>query len=107
MDMELFIPPHADPETSLYSVRRFSLLDAMVLIGATAAGLALDRAAWSPHPFHWDLAAWRNPREWTANGIALSVPVAAMWTIAVLALQLPPPRDRQGRLLRRVGMEAC
>ncbi len=38
--MELFIPPHADPETSLCSVRRFSLLDAMVLIGATAVGLA-------------------------------------------------------------------
>ena len=37
--MELFIPPDADPEPSPCPVRRFTLLDAMVLIGATAAGL--------------------------------------------------------------------
>jgi hypothetical protein len=78
----------------------------MVLIAATAAGLALDRVVWSD-ALVWDVAAWKNSRDLVGNGLVLSVPIAAMWTIGTLSLQLRQPRDRLRRLLRRPGMAAC
>jgi carbon starvation protein CstA len=86
--------------------RRFSLLDAMVLIAATAAGLTIDRVFWSD--MHgWDGAVLKHFRDLTSAGIILSVPLAAMWTIATLALQLRRPRYRLRRLLERPGTAAC
>jgi hypothetical protein len=104
--MEPFISPRPNSATSRRSVRRFSLLDAMILIAATAAGLAFDRVAWSLFAF-WAVATRGDRRDLAAKGIVLSVPIAAMWTVATLALQLRPPRDRLRRLLRRPGMAAC
>jgi hypothetical protein len=46
-------------------------------------------------------------RDLTAAGIILSVPIAAMWTVATLALQLQRPRYRLRRLLLRPGIAAC
>ena len=104
--MKSSISPRPHLAASRHSGRRFSLLDAMVLIAATAAGLALDRVVWSDAPV-WNVAAWKDCRDLAANGVVLSVPVAAMWTIATLALHLCPPRDRVRLLLRRLGMSAC
>ena len=86
--------------------RNFSLLDAMVLIAATAVGLAIDRYYWSKVPL------WAGPMRWPlrgfiAAGIIFSAPLAGMFTIAVLALQLRRPRYRLRRLLRRPGTAAC
>ena len=86
--------------------RRFSLLDAMALIAATAAGLTIDRCFWSD--MHgWDGAVLKHYRDLTFAGTILSVPFAAMWTVAILALQFRRPRYRLRRLLGRMGTAAC
>jgi hypothetical protein len=104
--MDPFIPLQEHSSPSGRSVRKFSLLDAMVVIAATAAGLAIDRIAWL------DIIRWGDPnlksfRGFTILVIILSVPVAAMWTTATLVLQLRHPRYRLRRLVRRPGMAAC
>src|SRR5271155_4298216 len=78
----------------------------MALIAATAAGLTIDRVFWS-EMHGWDGAVLKHFRDLTAAGIILSVPLAAMWTVATLALQLRRPRYRLRRLLRRPGNAAC
>ena len=92
-----------DPDsTRMRRRRRFSLLDAMALIAATAAGLTIDRCFWSD--MHgWDGAVLKHYRDLTFAGTILSVPFAAMWTVAILALQFRRPRYRLRRLLGRHG----
>ena len=104
--MKPFIPLAPDSARLPRLARRFSLLDAMALIAATAAGLAIDRVFLSDMR-GWDGAVLKHFRELTAAGIILSVPLAAMWTVATLALQLRRPRDRLRRLLGRSGTAAC
>ncbi len=92
--------------------RQFTLIDAMMIIAATATGLALDRAVWL------DTALWSEIRFWDGSvprdfrslvhiGVLLSVLPAAMLTVAALALHLRQPRDRWRRVCRRPGMAAC
>lgn len=85
------------PEQDRAAIRRFSLFDAMVLIAASAVGLALDRAIYGGAGL---------PYPQTLRAIAISAPVVATWTIAVLVLSLRHPRFRRRRLLRRPGTEA-
>jgi hypothetical protein len=104
--MKPFNPFGPDSTRLRRLARKISLLDAMVLIAATAAGLTIDRVFWSD--MHgWDGAVLKHFRDLTAAGSILSVPLAAMWTVATLALQLRRPRYRLRRLLRRPGTAAC
>jgi hypothetical protein len=104
--------PHAARLRRL--ARKIYVLDAMVLIAATAAGFLVDRLIW----FDVARGAWLDLRGWKGNapkdfqliiavGIVLSMPLAASWTVASLALQLRRPRYRLRRLLCRTGMAAC
>src|SRR3954466_11817797 len=104
--MKPFIPLDPNSARMRRLARKLSLLDAMALIAATAAGLTIDRFFWSD--MHgWDGAVLKHFRDLTAAGIILSVPLAASWTVATLALQLRRPRYRLWRLLRRPGTAAC
>jgi hypothetical protein len=62
---------------------RLKLVDAIVLIAATASGLALGRAVGTSQA---------TSPETIANYV---VSVAWLWTYALLALNLTPRRDRQ------------
>jgi hypothetical protein len=102
--------------------RRFSLMDAMVLVAATAAGLAGLRCAAG------DLAelgaeCWESvavvtapPDDWSFWGwamyssfglLALFVPFCWAWTLAVAGLSLRQPRPRRRRLASQPGAIAC
>ncbi len=75
--MKPFIPLAPDSARLPRLARRFSLLDAMALIAATAAGLAIDRVFLSDMR-GWDGAVLKHFRDLIAAGIILSVPLAAM-----------------------------
>ncbi len=91
--------------------RRFTLADAMVLVAATAAGLALSRA-WSR------ILAQRTDVLGLDPGllpglapltrqVVLGWPVVAMWTLALVALRLRKPRPIGRRLFAPPGVAAC
>ncbi len=81
-------------------IRRFRLVDGMVVIGSIAAGLALNRYAskYDPPPEDspWFFLAFRLV---SANLFFLK--------IAVVVLSLSPPRPRLSLLVRRPGFIAC
>lgn len=79
--------------------RRFGLLDAMILVAATAIGLALTRL-----PFV-DTEPWRHLRN-SANRDLAGIPLLAAWTVTVLALRWRSPRPARPRLLRQPGVVA-
>jgi hypothetical protein len=101
-------------------VRRFTLLDAMILVAATAIAIP---AIWSQIdnewtdafvPSYWDRVqgGWRAwpgvmPAVFIADVIELARPCLATWTLALLALRLRRPRPTRRRLLLRPGMVAC
>ncbi len=87
------------------SNRRFTLADLMVLVVATAVGLAMFRpylAAMGP-TFRNTVSSLRTIE--TTYG-AWSF-VAAWWMIALLFLQYRRPHPSRGRLARRPGHAAC
>ena len=109
--------------------RRFTLLDAMVLVAATAAGLAVGLSTRS-EPFHFrggatpfgewpslepvdfsgGLLQWKTYREthMLLTGIAYqAMPLTFPWTLAVLALRLRRPRPSLRRLAHQPGFAAC
>ena len=93
--------------------RLFNLMDAMVLVAATAAGLGIARAI---RDALWELtnapvnvggvgpALLRG-----ARGIVLAYPLLVAWTIALLLLVFLPRRFRPSRseLLNGPGKAAC
>lgn len=108
--------------------RRFRMVDAMILVAATAAGCALtswlDRA--SDGEVSWQAlgecirelpavvsaretaSAWQMVFEITFTGAYLVLPLVALWTLAILPLRLLGPRPRWRRLARQPGlMAAC
>jgi len=91
--------------------RRFKLLDGMILVAATAAGLAAlrtystyllsgSRSRSVPPP-------WALPALVVARGIVWGSPIAAMWSLFATAISLRPPRPRLRRLAARPGILAC
>ncbi len=104
--MEPFISTRRHTATSRHSGRRFSLLDAMALIAAAAAGLALDCIVWFDTDV-WIHGTAKDFRDLASRGFVLSAPPAAMWTVTTLALALRHPRNRLRRLLRQPGTAAC
>ncbi len=86
--------------------RRFTLIDLMVLVAATCAGLAILR----PYLATFASRKWRQAspyiRTIEATYGAWSC-IAACWMIALLLLRYRRPRPRRGRLVRRPGHVAC
>ena len=98
--------------------RRLTLLDAAVLVAATAVGVALVRAVWGPgvpepiarltapppaHPGGW--SPWLVIQRADLVGRVLAVLLLA-WTPALLGLRLRRPRPSAGRLMARPGSAA-
>lgn len=91
------------------STRRFTILDAMLLVAAVASGIAVERAT------DYDLHA-RLVRGRTRGGEIVAVldyaqskylPFAMTGTIALMASRLIPPRASFPRLARQPGAVAC
>jgi hypothetical protein len=92
--------------------RRFTLTDVLVLIAATAAGLAADCYLWSDAALGFEVRSWGiwalpDLRSLVDCGIVLSTPPAVMWSAATVAFHLRRPRERMRRAVRRPGMAAC
>jgi hypothetical protein len=81
-------------------MRTFTLWDVLVLIAATAIGLAWLRIV-------WDLDSFHDLEEWLRSAPEMSVPLLAAWTIGIGALRLLPPRPPMHRLVLQPGAAAC
>ena len=87
--------------------RRFSLLDAMALIAATAVGLGLVRGyflglnTWRPQIF----TTW-EPMVAMYYRVTGFGPLLAAWSLAIIGLQLIPPRLSFRHLARSPGFAA-
>jgi len=91
--------------------RRFKLLDGMILVAATAAGLAALRT-YSPYLLSGSRSRfvpppWALPALVVARGAVWCAPMAAMWSLFATAISLRPPRPRLRRLAARPGLLAC
>ena len=92
--------------------RTFNLLDAMVLIAATAAGFAVMRNC-SPEEFTSQYTpipppTWLNWSSVVASNCALYLsPIPAAWTVATLLLRFRSPRPPLRRLMRQPGAVAA
>ncbi|OJW18664.1 MAG: hypothetical protein BGO49_23340 [Planctomycetales bacterium 71-10] len=87
--------------------RRFTLLDAMVLIAATAAALTFIRAT----GLSFLEPTFDHPRAKYAalarHEASMAMPFLTSWTLAFFGLRLIPPRPRLRRLGRQPGTAAC
>lgn len=96
--------------------RNFGVADGLVLVAATAAGLASTRM-WAPYPPTRMLfdELFTPRRGWSvahAAGVLAVVslyfvPFLAAWTSACLLLRLRGPRGSRRRLVRQPGAMAC
>src|SRR4051794_2683737 len=100
--------------------RKFTLIDAMILIAATALGLAkirlffMDREAqpglaaivtWWITPFKSEWTPWGIAR-WIRNDVEVAMPLFAAWSLALLVIRLRRPRPTFRRVARQFGMVA-
>jgi hypothetical protein len=93
--------------------RLFGLGDGLILVTATAVGLAAIRVAMTNDMYH--LAAptkgWSSisaTAEFVADfALWVVAPLLGAWTLACLVLLLRPPRPAFRRLLRRPGALTC
>ncbi len=79
--------------------RSFTILDAMVLVGATALGFACLHEV---NP----LEAYGGEKFWT-YAPELLPPFLTYWAIALLVLRFRQPRPRRNRLAIEPGASAC
>jgi hypothetical protein len=98
--------------------RRFTLLDAMALVAATAVGLSGAMVVWmSPNLENFTnntpyiiIRRWQDLR-WTLyflyNWLYILSPVGAAWTVALSLLALRKPRLAISQLVDRPGVSAC
>lgn len=102
-------------------IRRFTLLDAMVLLAGTAVGLAgllwkIQREReWITHGAgYWD--AMSEPLRSrpalasvvvASDGLEYTWPFLAVWTLTLLALRSLPPRPSMRRAMTQPGAVAC
>jgi hypothetical protein len=78
--------------------RSFVILDAMILVGASAAGLALARTILQ------DALTMPHSPMWVARPITYFL---LAWTLAFIPLRLRQPRPSLRRLMVQPGMAAC
>ena len=89
--------------------RSFTISDAMVLVAATAVGMAGNRwAGWSI-PLRLPAAESRSLRfaALIEEAELACLPMLAAWTMAFLFIRLRRPRTSHRRLVRQPGMLAC
>jgi hypothetical protein len=92
--------------------RQFSILDALILIAATAAGFAWWRILEPFGPFHGSLAevslagSLRSRLYRAAWGLLDLYPVMVPWTFGWLLLRLRSPRPGLRRIARQPGFAA-
>ncbi len=92
-------------------IRRFSVLDAMILVAATAVGFAGIRGC-SPEYYTWPYTPipplpWLNRSAVTLAHWAFYVsPLPAAWTFTALVPRLRSPRPSMPRLMRQPGAVA-
>jgi len=98
--------------TTEVASRKLTLLDVMILVGATAIGLAAIRGA-VPGVLHTLPTSPRvrflvpRPALDVSLIILAAWPLPAMWTLALLAMRLRSPRPAWRRLARQPGVMAC
>jgi hypothetical protein len=84
--------------------RKFTLLDAMILVAAMASALALMRQRW---PLHIEIErSYNNMLLQIRDNILTISYVAATWSLAGLVLRLRQPRPYVRFLTRQPGMVA-
>ncbi len=89
-------------------IRLFTVLDAMILVAATAVGFAVIRGC-SPEFYTYPYTPippppWLNWSARVFSGWASYVsPLPAAWTLAALMLRLRSPRPSMRRLMRQPG----
>jgi hypothetical protein len=88
-------------------MRKFNLLDVMILVAATAAGLAILRMFLAEGRFFIGAPFQGRFTSYVLGGIEVIYPFLAMWTFALVILGLRQPRPRIRRLVRQPGMAAC
>jgi hypothetical protein len=92
--------------------RTFHLSDAIVLVAATAIGLAVFKPYFATMtPLSWAPPVTFAPRftGWISGlwvCLVLASPFATVWTLAILGLRLRQPRPRWNRLVRQPGLVA-
>ena len=83
--------------------RRFTLADAMILVAATAVGVAVARAYY--------VARMGVVAEFWAPPISMyfgyATPLLISWSVALLVIRLRRPRPRPRRIFRQPGTVAC
>ena len=95
--------------------RRFTTLDAMILVGSLAAGLGVLRwfrpsevwiriLAGGVLSLSW---SWHWANNYLPHLFMLMMPFAFSMTLGFLALRLRRPRPRWRRLVRQPGLAAC
>src|SRR5262249_26791016 len=82
-----------------FQSRKPTIIDGMILIGATAVGLGLARATWSG--FHHGLLGL------VGFVVAAIYGMLAPWASALLVIRLRRPRPPRRRLGRQPGYIAC
>jgi hypothetical protein len=87
--------------------RKFTLLDALVLMAALAAGLALARIAWAEGAPIQIVARAHEQRIMVENVLKAASCCAAMLSVGVLFLRLRPPRPRLLEMLQEPGVVGC
>jgi hypothetical protein len=88
--------------------RRFTLVDGMILVAATAGGLALTRTPLAEG--FWE--SFLGEPELHLVGVIhavllLGLPLLLMWTFALVVVRLRHPRPRFRRLASQPGFVAC
>jgi hypothetical protein len=88
-------------------MRKLNLLDSMIIVAATAAGLALFRMFLAKGWFFQGDFFGGSFASYVLSGIEAIFPFLAVWTFALVILGLRQPRPRIRRLVRQPGMAAC
>ena len=92
--------------------RTFHVSDAIVLVAATAIGLAVFKPYFATMtPLSWTPPVTFAPRftGWISGlwvCLVLASPFTTVWTLAILGLRLRQPRPRWNRLVRQPGLVA-
>ncbi|WP_435008098.1 hypothetical protein P12x_005373 [Tundrisphaera lichenicola] len=98
--------------------RNFGLADAMILVAASAIGLAATGWLTDGEPLKeaWEIFSTPPQDGWTIGnilmmvgllGITFVVPSLAAWTLACLLMRFRDPRPARRRLVRQPGAMAC
>jgi hypothetical protein len=109
-----------------YSPRTFTILDAMILLAATAIAFAWSRETTSRivlfRPIHRSSQTFREPTKaeiwqqlikrfplstWVQLAVRVAIPFLVMWTATILGLSFRQPRQPVGEFSKTPGFAAC